>query len=425
MSIWSLKNVKIQSLLGFQDLKEWHFGEGLQVIEAPNHTGKTSLTLALLWALSGIIPSLPRLNLKSFRLTNKHSGSEAEQFCQVELSSNDNRLLLIKRLYTGARPDVEKELSADLDGTQLTGLLAQERILSELNLKPGSLEGCGVVLQDHRLGFITGNQSDICEVINDMLGLTVLSQLVPTLDERLLESKGLQKEIAAFLSSADPLVRWEQRDRELHAEMQNKENQAIDAGFSRDNLDDPATTALNELKSAAHTLRLAPPEASKTLEGDIQFLRTQLDGLRKTSPLGKELAKIQERRSHIDLWATRASSLRETYTTTDEQISAEAGKGEMDVTQLAKSIADTEVAILQNQDRLEQLEGEKGLLTKVYSHLLGHQDISKCPVCGSGIGISALMQQLKTRIEVQVADELNRLKQHGSSLIIKKSATNT
>jgi DNA repair exonuclease SbcCD ATPase subunit len=76
MSAWQLQKVQVRNLLGFQGLKERHFQPRIQVIEAPNHTGKTSLTMALLWGLTGIIPELPRINRHSFRLSNKHAGTD-------------------------------------------------------------------------------------------------------------------------------------------------------------------------------------------------------------------------------------------------------------------------------------------------------------------------------------------------------------
>jgi DNA repair exonuclease SbcCD ATPase subunit len=67
---WRLDKLVVTDLLGFQGTKEFAFQGGLQVFEAPNHSGKTSLTMALLWGLTGVVPNLARLNRQSFRLTN-------------------------------------------------------------------------------------------------------------------------------------------------------------------------------------------------------------------------------------------------------------------------------------------------------------------------------------------------------------------
>jgi len=205
MSAWHLQKLQLKNLLGFQGLREQRFQPGIQVIEAPNHTGKTSLTMALLWGLTGNIPNLPRISRQSFRMSNKHAGTDAEQFCQIDLVDDAGRCMTVKRLYRGARADLDTELTLEVDSKILSGQDAQARIVEELRVKPGGLEGCGVVLQDHRLGFITGKDSYISEIISDMLGLTVLSRFVPTLEERLKEAKGLQKEITGYLEAADPL----------------------------------------------------------------------------------------------------------------------------------------------------------------------------------------------------------------------------
>lgn len=53
---WTLRSISIRDLLGFQGEEHFEFGPGIQVIEAGNHSGKSSLAMGLLWGLTGQIP---------------------------------------------------------------------------------------------------------------------------------------------------------------------------------------------------------------------------------------------------------------------------------------------------------------------------------------------------------------------------------
>ena len=227
---WRLDQLVVTDLLGFQGTKEFAFQGGLQVLEAPNHSGKTSLTMALLWGLTGVVPNLARLNRQSFRLTNKHGGENANPSASIVLLQDNGKRLSIHRAYR-VRPDLEADLAVEIDDKTLAGQQAQEVIWAELGLKPQSLEGCGVVLQDHRLALITGKESDISDVINDLLGLYTLSQLVPALEEASKDAGELRKEIHHFLEAADPVAKWEERNQQLQEDFRGLENKAIDAGF--------------------------------------------------------------------------------------------------------------------------------------------------------------------------------------------------
>lgn len=420
MSAWQLEKVQVKNLLGFQGLKEQHFQPRIQVVEAPNHTGKTSLTMALLWGLTGNIPELPRINRHSFRLSNKHAGIDAEQFCVIELVNDSGHRMAIKRLYRGARANLDTELTVELDDTMFSGQDAQTRILEELKVRPDSLEGCGVVLQDHRLGFITGKDSDISNVISDMLGLTVLSRFVPTLEERLKEAKELQKEITNYLDAADPLKKWEEREQQLKDDFLQRENEAIEAGLAREDLENPTATAARELAQIAASLKAAPAQPGRSIPDEIKRLRDQLAVLRKSSPLGVELAELQRRKGQLSQWAEKAVSVRDSYRDFNERLAAEDSAGELDTRNLTDTIAEKETALQKNQGRRDELASEKGLLTNAYSHMQSHQNLRACPVCSEPIKASDLLKKLKNRVEDQIASELSRLKEQQKTLSEEK-----
>lgn len=67
-AFWFLKSVTLCNILGFRGTKFFAFQDGLQVIEADNHTGKTSLAISLIWGLTGKLPKIDRITANQFRM---------------------------------------------------------------------------------------------------------------------------------------------------------------------------------------------------------------------------------------------------------------------------------------------------------------------------------------------------------------------
>ena len=94
---WRLQSVSIRDFLGFQGEAHFDFKPGFQVIEAPNHTGKSSLAMALLWGITGELPKLSRINKTSFRLHNRHAGENAEPTVTITLAGPAKARMKIRR----------------------------------------------------------------------------------------------------------------------------------------------------------------------------------------------------------------------------------------------------------------------------------------------------------------------------------------
>jgi ABC-type branched-subunit amino acid transport system ATPase component len=418
---WRLEKVAISDVLGFQGAKEFVFQGGLQVIEAPNHTGKTSLTMALLWGLTGVIPNLPRINKQSFRLTNKHAGENAKPLISVVLLHDDGRRMALHRAYR-ARPDLDADLTVEVDDKTYTGQQAQDIIFTELGLKPGSLEGCGVVLQDHRLGLITGKESDISDVINDMLGLYTLSQLVPALETASKDANELKKEVQQYIEVADPVAKWEERDQQLHNDFRDLENKAIDAGIAHEALDNPKGTALQELTTVAKLLKSPAPSAEANMPDEVERLRGELRSMRKASPVSGELAKLQSRKAELEQWARTANTLSKRFGTHSENLAVEATNGEMDKAKLDELIADKEAGLDKNKRTRQRLQQEQGFLTTSYDHLLARHDLKTCPLCLKVVEHKKLLADVKKRLEGQIANQLEDLQENDKALAKEKNA---
>jgi hypothetical protein len=412
---WCLKDLRVTDLLGFQKTVQFSFEAGLQVIEAPNHTGKTSLTMALLWGLKGVVPNLARINRQSFRLTNKHVGDNAKPFVQITLSQAEGKKLVIKRSYQ-PRPNIETDLTVDFEDQTFIGQQAQDLIWSELGLKPESLEGCGVVLQDHRLGLITGKDSDVSDVINDMLGLYTLSQLVPTLEASSREAAELRRDVETFLQGADPVAKWEERDKQLNQDLQQLENQALDSGLSKELLDDPKVGATSELSAAAQVLGVESPRPDGAVDQDIERLRGKLNDLRKAQSTAGALAKLESKKTQLDQLVSDLRKLGGELTEHDKRLITESGNGEIDPAKLASSVAEKEAGLEQNKLDRQKLQDEQGFLTTCYDHLLSHHAGNSCPLCLQSMEKSQLLAGLKSRLDGSIAIGLERLQREHQAL---------
>ncbi len=297
---WTLLSIKVRDLLGFQGEHTFEFGPGLQVLEASNHTGKSSLAMGLLWGLTGQIPALARLNRQSYRLSNKHAGENAQTGVVITLEDANGRRIEIRRPYAGRTRGTEDLIELTVGDEELAGAEANARIRFELGVGQLSLEGCGIVLQDHRLKLITGKDSEISEVINDMLGLETLSEVVPMLESQSSEADHLRKEIEAYLKAGSPLERWQEEGNRIEKEYQSRENRALAGGFDPTALENPDRLAHAELVEVATALRMDPPTDNTAISAEVERLRKRLAGLRKATPLIGQLSTLTALRPPLE-----------------------------------------------------------------------------------------------------------------------------
>jgi len=405
---WRLARVTIRDVLGFQGTRVFEFGDGLQVIEAGNHTGKSSLALATLWCLTGEVPSLQRIHKTRFRMTNRHAGENAAPEVVLEMRSGEQRMT-IERTYRKGRARPDEDLSVDVGEESFTGAEAQEQIFARLGLRPGSIEGCGVVLQEHRLKMITGKDSDVSDVINDMLGLYNLSRLVPVLDERVKDATRLQKEVTGYLDAADPLKRWEERDGQLQQELEDLENRAVAAGFERTALEDPAATSAAELSEVARLLGLTPDVKVTSIEAGIEAMREVLSEQRRAGSEAEDLGAARTQFQELSAMSRALSAALERFEEHHERLLDVSATGEMDPKKLTAEVVQLDTRLKQNQEKRDELSSENRFLDTAYAHLLSRPERDSCPLCDSPADMAELTAEVKSRLTVRNAEEIDRL----------------
>jgi hypothetical protein len=402
-SRWTILSVQIRDLLGFQGERRFDFAPGLQVIEAANHTGKTSLALALLWGLTGQIPKLDRLNLKSFRLWNRHAGENASPLVVIDLKDSTGCRMQIRRRYVGRTRDTEGTVEVSVRDEELAGAEADERILTELGVKSSSLEGCGIVLQDLRHRLITGTDAEVGEVVNDMLGLEALSEVVPLLEEMAGGADQLRREIEAYLQGGNPLQRWQEGEQRLAEELRRREAEALEGGFAASALDSPGELIQSELAALAKDLKVEASPHSTAPRTDVDRLRKALGTRRKSSPLARELAKVSAERPQFEDLAKGLRKLAEKWRKHGALLDEESARGEMDRVTLSRQISGCDAKLTSARENEAELQGEQELLGVAYKHLLGHPGTKSCPLCLTKMAGSALRDGLRERIDGKVA----------------------
>lgn len=409
--LWRLEVIRVRDFLGFQGERTFSFPSGRCVVDAPNHTGKTSLALALLWALTGVVPSLSRINKKSFRLFNRHAGDNARTAVSLELSAGDGASMRVERAYRRGKPNLDEDLSVEVRGRSLAGEEARQALIDELGVKPGSLEGCGIVLQDHRLKLITGKDADVSDVINDMLGLYALSQLSPSLDDLRKEAQALQREVKSYREGSDPLRRWEERNDQLQDDYDTAEDAAHATGLGAEQLEDPPATARRELAAAAARLETEEPPADAALAGEIARLRERLAERRKSNPSALEIVRLEARGARLGELRETLEELAGKLRAHHELLIAEAERGEMDEEKLLAAADEAKEALARIEQRREELSEEQQFLQAAYRHLQDHPKAKRCPLCGKPAKTPELTAATRERLDVKLARELDALEQ--------------
>ena len=138
------------------------------------------------------------------------------------------------------------------------------------------------------------------------------------------------------------MAKWEERNQQLQEDFRGLENKAIDAGFSRESLEEPGASAFSELASVAQALDISEAEKKQKVPGEIERLRKALGSKRKATAVSGELATLELRKKELGQWGKTARTLLGNFTKHDQKLLAESIKGEMVLSSLNAAIAKKE-----------------------------------------------------------------------------------
>ncbi|MBS0656490.1 MAG: AAA family ATPase [Verrucomicrobia bacterium] len=384
---WSLKHVSLSKILGYYDLKEFHFQDGLQVVQADNHTGKTSFATALVWGLTGKLPDIDRIAGPQFKLKHKLAREKDEASIQITLTDSHGNELVIRR-YTASSARFAK-VSVFYNSLVYEGDQAQEFIQKQLGLKADSLEGCCVVLQDQHLSLITGDVKKKSAIIHDILGLSTLSKLIPIVTKRI-------SELGKFIKEMEEVnlgQKWEEEQQKLEQDLSSKEKDAVENG------NDPTLFRTSEFldkvfNKFALELQCEPFISGKNPREYFQLLRAALENLRnqnqhqiKHAKLNSELSVYKTALEKVDESETRFQKAQQHYPVSYEQ----APLFQNDIPSVLKSV---DHLIASTESAIEAVNAQHGLFTHSLSLLKHIPDCHECPLCQQTIDHGELMRKI-------------------------------
>ena len=401
---WTLRRVSLRDFAGFRGEQSFDFRNGVQVVHAPNHTGKTTLAMGILWGVAGVVPELPRLDRTSFRLTNRHAGRDATPRVTVELVAGDGRTLVIRRPYANGRR-ARSIVEVEIDGRTHHGDAAEAVIAAALGVRSASLEGTGIVLQDHRLRIVT-RTADLNEVISDVLGLTTVARLVPALNDRKNEANRIARETATFLAGSDPVKRWLEKNEELEARYWALREKGVAAGFAEEALDDAAGLLRAEIEGHAAEIGAQAPDAKLPPARALRALTEALSELRARSEVVTRLAALEERASTLEARTTEIVARIHAWKALDRKI---ADGGVLDRSSLEARRDAGALRLEENRRRRKEIHDQQGVVSAALGYLKAHDHAKDCPVCGGGIRRDALMAKLGETLGRKLRDELESL----------------
>lgn len=413
-SPWYLRRVRLSKILGFADTKELIFHNGLQVIEASNHTGKTSLAIALIWGLTGQLPAIDRIATVQFRLKHKLASDNEDAEIEIQLEDFRNNQLIIRRSTKSSAKSAK--LTVLFDQETYEGTKAQEIISKQLGLKPRSLEGCCVVLQDQRLSLITGDVKKSSEVIHDILGLSTLSKLVPILNKRISE---LTKLLDLY-TETDPLKKWEEEERKMSEELSKKELEAVSVGYISTLFQSPQF--LHEVFSRlSQELGILVPKTGSPPKDNVRAIRDAINAMRIQNPHQakfNQLTTLKENSrqllSKIEHTKARLQKARQHYPCIIENVPIYQNE-------IMASLQRIDAEIAAKQSALDMLNEQHGLFTHSLRLLQNQPEGSGCPLCQQAIGRATLLNKIQNNLHASIHTSLEKHQIHLSGLKSKQA----
>lgn len=384
---WILKSARISNILGFLGSKDFVFSPGLQVLQADNHTGKTSLALALLWGLTGQLPSIGHINANQFKLKNKAAAEGAEASIIVTLTNVQGGELSLTRRLKPAK------LSVRLGETTYEDKAAQEVLYNQLGMKHSSLEGTCIILRDMRLNLLTGDLKKNSDVIHEILGLSILSKLVPILTDKISKLTKLHDNYAHY----DPRKQWEERHQQLVNDLKEKEGQATREGCNPKEFSS-SSFLHNQLSKLCEELHMPTLSQDLPIKEALDAIRKALFVKRQQNPLRAKreelLTKTQQLKESCEKLQRASTSLKEianAYTNSANTYKSSAETLVVQLTTLQSTLA-------AKQSTLHLLKEQQGLYAYSLKLLEQQNELSNCPLCNQDIHRETLLKGIREKL---------------------------
>lgn len=335
----SLEKLEIEAFRGFAARLEINLASDAILVTGPDGLGKTSLTDAITWALTGTLPQMPERKARrdeEFVVNRYRPGAEAEVALSVRHAGVVTRVRRVGSSKTGSTLSLERDgrvysgEHADHELWGIFGVTSQR----ELDL---AATGWGILRQDAMRAVLTAPAEEFQARLRDILGLGVLAEFEAAARA---ESKRAADEEAAARSEVDELQRaLSQAEAQIHSVSRSVAD-AEPVTLAHERLETWARTAAGRVEfavppaaqvEAARQLATQAGDAERRLR-ELRVRQSELNALRQDDATS-ELAAAREalRQAERELDEGRSEVQRA------EALQAEVAARSAELTQLAAS----------------------------------------------------------------------------------------
>ena len=408
---WIIRQITCQDIKGFNGRYEFPFEPGLNVIHGPNGQGKSSVVDSLRWALIGELPKVEAIRAPSQSLINKNAGlanGMPEVIVELVNPENGGEMTVIRRGHKKATDrnenagltDLQKDAGLDalevsVAGDHYTGWYgdAQNMIQEQLGLESSTLAKCSVVGQDDIMSIIAGKETEMNNVMHDLLDLRTLVDIGPILKKGKGDAEKKRKELSTELEGpASPMAMWEATNTQLNEDLENRQERARDEyGFdwgeveSKPQIEEAIVKRLVDCESTLDA-DFSESEIGKRVT-EIGSTVDELSGQDPTHELARKLGIESER---IDRLIDDLESTSEFWNERETEMSELLGTEGLNLLTLATAKQEKEISYNEILAEKEALDLSEKLSTSVMEHVDAHSELDECPVCNSPAEHAAL-----------------------------------
>lgn len=380
MSRWRLDSVEIKGFRGVAGRQRFDFSGRNGLLSGPNGQGKSTVSLAIHWALFGKFPSgiLQNTRFNSF-LPSAANGDGAYSVRLV--LKRDGRSITIHR-EDGTR---RRRFELEVDGRTCSDAQAEEKRDALLGMDLDTFARLILLQQSRVRGLLMDEVGERRKAMDKLLGLDAVAEIASALKAK----RFLDRAETLLDSGREGIVRLEGEERNLVALREEAQEKARKHGFQSRHFTlselgkefEDATAAVKRIAdSYSVTLSALPSCAAvgdgarvcKAVREAIARIRVEADMRRKLSPLDAEIAKLT---ALIERW-------RETYELNErtgrELREHEAAAGSHDA--LERKTKDLADRLEQTRQTLKSVNALKALLGDALSCIEASSN-EDCPVC--------------------------------------------
>ena len=402
---WIIRQITCQDIKGFNGRYEFPFESGLNVIHGPNGQGKSSVVDSLRWALIGELPKVEAIRAPSQSLINKNAGlanGMPEVIVELVNPENGEEMIITRRghkknagLTAGQKEAGLEALEVSVAGDYYTGWngVAQDMIQEQLGLKSSTLAKCSVVGQDDIMSIIAGKETEMNNVMHDLLDLRTLVDIGPILKEGKKNAEARRKTLnTELVGPTSPMAIWEATNKQLNEDLQTRQELVRDEyGFdwgeveSKPQIEEAIVQRLVDCESTLDT-DFSESEIGERVT-EIGSTVDELSGKDPTHELARNLGIESER---VDRVIDDLESTSEFWSERETEMSELLGTEGLNLLTLATAKQEKETSYNEMLAEKEALDLSEKLSTSVMEHLDAHSELDECPICNSPAEHAAL-----------------------------------